>query len=160
MNMLMRLVFACLVAISTPVLADPPARIADLGWLEGSWEGEGIGGMPAIEVYSRAADGALIGHFRQLNADGSVMFYELITIAEVGGSLSYNVKHFNADLTGWEEKDVVRRFRLSATAPDRWEFSGLTYQRGGADSMSAFVTAHDKDGKEEMLEFRFRRMAR
>jgi hypothetical protein len=147
-------------ALAAPVSPNPPAKIADLGWLEGSWEGEGIGGAPAVEVYSRAADGKIVGHFRQLTAGGKVMFYELITIEEAGGSLSYNVKHFNADLTGWEEKGEVRRFPLSAVRPDRWEFSGLTYERTGRNAMTAQVVSKDSEGKEEYLQFRFRRKSR
>jgi hypothetical protein len=147
-------------ALAVPASANPPAKIADLAWLEGSWEGEGIGGAPAIEVYSKAADGSMVGHFRQMKADGKVMFYELITIEETGGSLSYNLKHFNADLTGWEEKGEVRRFALSARHQNRWEFSGLTYERTGRNAMTAEVVSKGKDGSEETLQFRFRRKSR
>jgi hypothetical protein len=147
-------------ALAAPVSSNPPAKIADLAWLEGSWEGEGIGGAPAIEVYSRAADGKMVGHFRQLTVGGKVMFYELITIEETGGSLSYNLKHFNADLTGWEEKGDVRRFPLAAVRPDRWEFSGLIYERTGRNAMTAQLVSKGADGKAETLQFRFRRKSR
>jgi hypothetical protein len=158
--MLRPMFVALLFALATPAFAGPPAKIADLAWLEGSWEGQGVGGAPAVEVYSRAADGAMIGHFRQLKADGKVMFYELITITETDGSLSYNVKHFNPDLTGWEEKSEVRCFALSATAPARWEFSGVTYERKGKNEMTATVVTKGLDGTAETLQFRFRRATR
>jgi Domain of unknown function (DUF6265) len=146
-----------LLTLTASATASPPSTISDLAWLEGSWEGQGIGGAPAIEVYSKAADGKMVGHFRQLTADGKVMFYELITIEETGGSLSYNLKHFGPDLTGWEEKSEVRRFALSAISAQRWEFSGMTYERTGPNSMIARVVAMDASGKAETLEFRFAR---
>jgi hypothetical protein len=133
------------------------ATNADLAWLEGAWEGEGIDGAPATEVYSRAAGGSMIGHFRQLQRDGSPMFYELITIGDVGGTITYSLKHFNPDLTGWEEKTEVRRFPLTAAKGDRWEFSGLVYERTGRNSMTVSVPITGNDGKTETLTFRFRR---
>jgi Domain of unknown function (DUF6265) len=158
--MLRHMMIALLLAFASPALAGSPTKISDLAWLEGSWEGRGIDGAPVVEVYSRAADGAMIGHFRQLKADGKAMFFELITIAESEGSLSYNVKHFNPDLTGWEEKNEVRRFPLSAKRQERWEFSGVTYERTGKNTMTASVVTNGPDGKAQTLAFRFRRASR
>src|SRR5262245_59168810 len=84
-------------------VASPPAQLADLGWLEGTWVGEGITG-PAREVYLAPMGGQMAGHFTQSRGDG-VFFYEIVTIVQVGHSLEYRLRHFNADLTGWEEKD-------------------------------------------------------
>lgn len=144
---------------SANAMDGPMASLADLGWLAGSWEGEGIEGAPALEAYASAAGGQMVGHFRQLNKDGSVMFYEIITIVEEGSSLAYRLKHFNADLTGWEEKDKVTAFPLTATGKDRWDFSGLVYERTGPDAMTATVRVTE-GGKEETLVFRFRRNGR
>ncbi|MBB3860561.1 hypothetical protein GGQ88_001827 [Novosphingobium hassiacum] len=138
-------------------MAAPAATLADLSWLQGSWEGEGIEGAPALEAYASAAGGQMVGHFRQLNKDGSVMFYELITIVEQGGSLAYRLKHFNADLTGWEAKDEVEAFPLTARGNGRWDFSGLVYERSGPDAMTASVVVNGAGGKQETLVFRFRR---
>ncbi len=151
-------VFAASALMSSPVLAaSPPASLADLSWLVGSWQGEGIEGAPALEAYAPAAGGQMVGHFRQLHKDGSVMFYELITIVESAGSLAYRLKHFNADLTGWEEKDKVVALPLTSAAKGRWDFSGLVYERSGPDAMTATVVVHDDGGKEQTLVFRFRR---
>ena len=54
----------------------PPARVEDLAWLQGAWEGPGISG-PATEVYSGPAGGQIVGHFRQLRGDG-IWFYEIM----------------------------------------------------------------------------------
>lgn len=155
----MKLLLSALAALLlTPITAHaaPPATLADVAWLEGSWEGEGIEGAPALEAYAPAAGGQMVGHFRQLNKDGTVMFYELITIVEEGGSLTYRLKHFNADLTGWEEKDKVTSFPLTERKGDRLDFSGLVYERTGKNTMTASVTVKE-GGKTETLTFRFRR---
>lgn len=155
---MIRHLVAFVAAILTPAsaMAAPPARLADISWLQGSWEGEGIDGAPALEAYTPAAGGQMVGHFRQLNKDGTVMFYELITIVEEGGSLAYRLKHFNADLTGWEEKDKVVSFPLTDRKGDRLDFSGLVYERTGKNTMTASVQVSE-GGRTETLVFRFRR---
>ena len=54
----------------------------------------------------------MMGSYR-LVKDDKVIFYELQTIVEQGSSLVFRLKHFNADLSGWEEKqaDAVQLFR-------------------------------------------------
>ncbi|MBA4353930.1 MAG: hypothetical protein C0409_04490 [Novosphingobium sp.] len=146
--------------VPATAMAAPAATLADLRWMTGSWEGEGIDGAPALEAYAPAAGGQMVGHFRQLKKDGSVMFYEIITIVEEGGSLAYRLKHFNADLTGWEEKDKVTIFPLAQAGKGRWDFSGLVYERTGPNAMTATVKVHGDGGKEETLVFRFRRKGR
>lgn len=152
----LKLAFTVMLLAPAPALAAPAATLADLAWLQGSWEGEGIAGAPALEAYSSPAGGQMVGHFRQMNADGTVMFYEIITIVEEGGSLAYRLKHFNPDLTGWEEKNEVKAFALTAKLADRFDFSGLVYERTGADTMTASVVVEEK-GKRETMVFRFRR---
>lgn len=157
MRKILTMMALCLCSqLPATAMAGPAAPLADLGWLTGSWEGEGIEGAPALEAYAPAAGGQMVGHFRQMNKDGSVMFYEIITIVEDAGSLAYRLKHFNADLTGWEEKDKVAVFPLTGAAKDRWDFSGLVYERTGPDAMTATVKVTE-GGKEETLVFRFRR---
>lgn len=143
-----------LMGLGSPLSAQ---KLADLGWLEGSWEGTGIDGAPATEVYSAAAGGQIVGHFRQLKPDGSVMFYELVTIDEKNGKLRYRLKHFNPDLTGWEAQAEVQEFIMTSATANRWSFSGLTYERTGRHQMTTSVISRMLDGSEEKLEFRFRR---
>lgn len=143
-----------LIGLGSPLSAQ---KLADLGWLEGSWEGPGIDGAPATEVYSGVAGGHIVGHFRQLKPDGSVMFYELVTIDEKDGQLRYRLKHFDRDLTGWETQAEVKEFILTSAIATQWIFSGLSYERTGRNRMTACVISRRPDGSEEKLEFRFRR---
>ncbi len=130
----------------------PPAKIEDLAWLEGRWIGEGLGGC-AEESLSPAVAREMMGKFRQLNADGSLRFYEFYTIAERDGSLLWRIKHFSPDLEGWEEKDKSTEFRLVAIEGDTAYFNGLTYARTGKNKLNAAVAI---DGK-GTAEFSFRR---
>ena len=133
-----------------------PARIADLAWLAGSWEGEGITG-PAREVYSAPIGGQMTGHFIQTRGEG-IWFFEIMSIAETNGSLEYRLKHFNADLTGWEQRDEVRRFPLVAVEDGVWYFDGLTIRRDGADGMIGAVRIDNADGTTREAVFRYRRV--
>jgi hypothetical protein len=137
--------------------ASAAARVADLAWIVGTWEGKGIDNGQATEVYSAAADGQLLGHFRQLKPDGSIHFYEIITIAEVGQSLEYRVKHFDADLSAWEEKGDVVRFPLIAVERNVWFFNGLTIRRDGQDAMAIVVRVGRTPARTSELVFRYGR---
>jgi hypothetical protein len=149
----------CALALTLPAHAQTQAKLSDLAWLSGTWEGEGVASAPAIEVYSPAAGGQMVGHFRQLNPDGSIMFYELITLGARDGVLTYSLKHFNPDLTGWEERNEVRHFPLTSSMNNQWQFGGIVYQRTGTNSMTV-VVATNKDKPSETLTFRFKRKRR
>ena len=162
MTVLARLLAALLALLPVPALAGPAATLADAAWLEGAWQGEGIGGAPAGEAWSAAAGGQMVGHFWQQTGDGGVMFYELITLAPDGaGSLVMRLKHFGPDLAGWEGQaaDEAEVFPLTAVTPGRLEFSGLAYTLQGDGSLLVSVVVGSADGSRETLEFRFRRVA-
>lgn len=134
----------------------PPARLADLAWLAGTWEGQGITG-PAREIYGNPMGGQIAGHFTQTRGDG-IWFYEIMTIVQVGDSLEYRLRHFNDDLTGWEERNEVRRFRLVAVDRDAWYFDDLTIRRDGPDGMVGAVRVRNRDGTSNEVVFRYRRV--
>ena len=132
----------------------PAAAVAELGWLAGSWVGEGIAGR-ARETYSPVIGNAIVGHFSQQRGD-DVWFYELLAIRQDGASLTYCLKHFNADLTGWEAQHEVQCFPLVARADDAYYFDGLTIRRVGRNGMIAGVRVADTHGTREHV-IRYRR---
>lgn len=140
---------------ASPGAAPPPAKLADLAWLAGEWSGDGFAG-PAREVYSPPMGGVIAGHFIQQKGAG-ILFFEIVTIAQKGDSLTYRLKHFNADLTGWEEKGVVQEFPLVAVENDSWYFDGLTIRRVGPDEMHGSVRIKPKDGPPSELTVKYRR---
>ncbi len=135
--------------------ASPPATITDMAWFAGHWTGEGLGGQ-VEEIWSPAQAGAMMGMFRLL-LDGKTAFYELMTLVEEGGSLVLRVKHFNPDLTGWEDKGESVDFALVAVDGDRCLFDGLTFHRLSDDALTIYVAIAAKDGAVREEAFRFRR---
>ncbi|PAX07577.1 DUF6265 family protein [Sphingomonas lenta] len=143
-----------------PGAPSPPATIDQLAWLEGAWTGDGLG-APATEVYSAPQAGQIAGHFVQTDPKGGVMFYELLQIAPRGRSLVYRLRHFNADLTGWEDAKPKKavEFPLVAIDGDAAYFDGLTLKRTGPDAMTATVRIGGEGGPKE-VSFRYRRVRR
>jgi hypothetical protein len=136
-----------------PGAASPPAKIADLAWLEGVWIGHGLGG-DTEESYSAPAGNAIVGTFRFVK-DGKVVFYEIVTIVEAGPSLTMRLKHFNADLTGWEEKDKSVEFKLVAIEGTTAYFDGLTIRRTGDRLESAVIISNTKTGAKHVEQFSY-----
>lgn len=140
------------VALEVRTLADgalsPPARVEDVAWLEGRWIGEGLGGCSEENMAPPVA-GQMMGMFRQTKADGSLWFYEFYTIAAKGPSIAIRIKHFNPDLSGWEEKDGFVEFPLVAIEERAVYFDGLTYALDGRNGLRAAV----KIGEDENGEF-------
>ena len=137
--------------------ASPPARLADLAWLEGRWVGEGLGGQ-AEETYSGPADGAMVGHFRSLRG-GKTFFYELMVLKEQAGSLVYRLKHFWPDGRAWEEKDAWVEFALVALEDRAAYFDGMTFERAADDAMDVHVRIEERaTGRSRVETFRYRRV--
>lgn len=138
-----------------PGAKSPPAKIDQLGWLAGSWRGEGLGG-PATEVYSLQA-GTIAGHFLQENEQGGPLFYELMQIVPHEGSLVYRLRHFGASLKGWEDiTGNAVEFPLIAIESDAVYFDGMTFRRTGPDEMTVWAKTSEQ-GKEKEMPFRYHR---
>src|SRR5436190_19333601 len=70
----------------------PPATLASVAWLQGHWEGEGLGGV-SEELWSPAAGGVMMGMYRLLK-DGKPTFYEFLMLVEENGTFAMKLKHF------------------------------------------------------------------
>lgn len=137
----------------SPDQKSPAATIADMEWYAGRWTGSGLGGLNE-EVWSPPRDGTMMGMYRMIK-DGKPVFYELLLITEENGSLAIKLKHFHADLRGWEERDASVRFPLVAKRDGRIYFDGMTFERIGADRVKVYLATEHKDGKvnEETFEY-------
>jgi hypothetical protein len=98
--------------------------INDYTWLVGSWEGDGFGGV-SHEIWEKPVNGTMMGMYRHINAEGELVFYEFLLLDETGMRL----KHFNPDLTSWEEKDDMTTFKMISYSADKIELEGLTFER-------------------------------
>jgi hypothetical protein len=145
-----------MIRLREPDRAGPPATIADLAWLEGSW----IGDMPQGPV-EHVILGSRAGHmpsFVRALAGNDVSFYEISVFAESAGSLVNRVKHFTPELAGWEAQGAFVERRLVKRDGDRFYFDGLTFARTGPDSFTVYFLPVVDGRERETLVIPFRRV--
>ena len=135
----------------------PTAAIEDVVWLIGRWEGEGLGGA-ILEQWMRTDATTMTAMFAAVGEDG-VTFYELVTLTEEAGTLIMRLKHFNADLTGWEEKDDTEVFPLVKLEGQTAYFDGLTYELDSSGRLNVHVVVGGADGTRSELGLTLRRVA-
>lgn len=133
----------------------PEATIDKMAWLSGNWVGEAFGGM-VEDIWSDPAGGAMMGMFRSVRA-GEIGFYEFITISEIENTLTIRLKHFNADLTGWEEKGEVQEFRLVKIEKNKFWFDGFTIEKKEKNSCTMYVAMERADGSFREMVFEYTR---
>ncbi|SHI60905.1 DUF6265 family protein [Pseudozobellia thermophila] len=133
----------------------PKAGLETISWMQGHWRGEAFGGITE-EIWSPPLGKSMMFSFK-LVADGGVGFYELGHIRELDDTLVYELKHFNADLKGWEEKDEVRRFQLVKVEGNRVYFEGFTFEKVSDDQVVIYALIGGEDGKEQEVAFNFKR---
>ena len=122
----------------------PQATLADMAWLAGQWVGPALGGE-AEEIWSPPKAGSMMGMYR-LVRDGKPVFYELQTLVEESGSLILRLKHFNPDLTGWEEKQKTVDFPLVGIGDGVVQFEGISFHREGDAKLTVYLAIEGKDG--------------
>ena len=86
----------------------------------------------------------MLGIYRHLTDEES-NFSEFIQLKEEDGTVKLRLKHFNPDLSGWEEKDDYVEFPLVAVETGRAEFKGLIYEQLDNGGMKVTLTLHDKE---------------
>ena len=132
----------------------PKATIEDVAWIAGYWRGEAMGGFTE-EIWSRPFGGSMTASFKHV-VNNKVNFYELETISEINGSLILKIKHFDATLVGWEEKDEYVEFKLVKLTDDTVYFDGLTFEKIADDEMNVWVVVDD-DGNRQEVKFNYKR---
>lgn len=132
----------------------PSIAISEMKWLAGQWLGEDMGGLTE-EVWSFPKGDAMMGVFRFIKNEKTV-FYELMTIRQEKNSLILRLKHFNPNLTGWEEKDKTFNFRFVAKKNGVFHFEGMTFKPEGKNKLTILLAIKGKDGNytEEIFTFK------
>lgn len=116
----------------------------ELSWLVGNWQGPGFGGI-CEEVWLPASAGSMVGTFK-MSVNGVVQFYELMVITVDSTGPTLRLKHFNSDMTGWEEKNEVVNFTFNSAKENELSVGATTYKRITIDSLDIFVDVGNKDG--------------
>jgi Domain of unknown function (DUF6265) len=133
-------------------IGSPAADLSATSWVAGHWRGKAFGGITE-EVWTSPLGGSMMGSFK-LVVDGKVNFYELITLSEVEGTLILKLKHFNANLTGWEEKDETVEFKLVKVTPNKVFFDHFTFEKISNDEINMYVVV-DNDGEKTEVKFNY-----
>lgn len=134
--------------------ASPAAKIADAAWIQGHWRGEAFGGITE-EIWSPPLGGSMMCAFK-LVVNEEVKFYELVTLLEENGSLILRLKHFHANLKGWETKEETVDFHLVKISENAIYFEGFTFERISEDQMDIYVMI-GSDGKTEETKFAYQK---
>ncbi|QHJ14026.1 hypothetical protein FX988_04308 (plasmid) [Paraglaciecola mesophila] len=100
--------------------------------------------------------GSMMGAFK-LVVEDQVQFYEIETISQVNDTLMFRLKHFNKDLTGWEEKDKTVDFKLVKVTDNKVYFNGLTLERINDNEINIYV-AIEQEGNTTEEKFNYKRV--
>ncbi|MFK7814244.1 MAG: DUF6265 family protein [Maribacter sp.] len=131
----------------------PKTALEEISWMEGHWKGEAFGGITE-EIWGPPLGGSMMFSFK-LVLDGEVNFYELGHIRQLDETLVFELKHFGADLKGWEEKDEVQSFKLIKAERNRMYFEGFTFEKISENEINIYGLIH-QDGKAEEVQFNYK----
>lgn len=135
----------------------PAAQLSEFSWMVGQWEGSGVSGNLAVESWLPPTGNTMVGTFVQTDAGGNIQFSEHMYLMEDDGTVVLRLKHFNADLTGWEERDDMTSFRLLSVEPCAAYFGGLTIRCEGDSGLLVAVRMRSSAGAVSELVFDFER---
>ncbi|MFD2588838.1 DUF6265 family protein [Croceitalea marina] len=131
------------------------AKITLVSWMEGHWKGMAFGGTTE-EIWSPASGGSMMFVFRQM-LDDKVNFYEVGHIRELNNSLIFELKHFDTNLHGWEEKDEVQQFRFIKADSNRVYFDGFTFENVSPEEMNIYGLIGNDDGTKSEIVFNYKK---
>lgn len=134
----------------------PPASLKSIEWLAGHWQGKAFGGITE-EIWTPPLGNSMMCAFK-LAIDDKIKFYEITTITEEDQTLILRLKHFHADLKGWEEKDVTQDFRLVKVTPTKIYFESFTIEKVSKNEVNMYVVI-GAEGNQEEEKFNYRRVA-
>lgn len=139
----------------TPGERSTPASLSEMSWLTGVWRGSGLG-ADNEEIWSAPRADVMIGMYRMIQ-DGVPVLFEFLMLRQIEGSLVLQLKHFDSQLHGWEERDQSMTFPFVAQRGARMYFSGVTFERVSGDDLIVYVAVKAADGSVHEMEFRYKR---
>lgn len=136
-------------------IGSPDANLTVISWLAGHWRGEAFGGITE-EVWTPPLGGSMMCAFK-LVSKNMISFYELETISEENNTLILKLKHFHANLKGWEQKDETVDFRLVKVTENKVYFDGFTIERISETEINEYVVIED-GGEQSEVKFNYRKV--
>lgn len=139
----------------TDGMISPSATLEDISWISGYWRGEAFGGITE-EIWSDPLGNSMMFSFK-LVVNEKVKFYELGGITQIGSTLLMQLKHFNDDFKGWEEKEETVDFKLVKIEKDKVYFDELTFEKISDSEINVYVVVSNKDGSSEEVKFNYKK---
>ena len=136
-------------------MTSPQASLKDVSWISGYWRGVAFGGI-AEEVWTDPLGNSMMFSFK-LVVDGKITFYELGGITEINNTLLMQLKHFNSDFKGWEEKNETVDFPLVKIEKNKVYFDQLTFEKISEEEINVYVVIENEDGSSEEVKFNYKR---
>ena len=130
-------------------------KLENIAWISGTWHGEAFGGTTE-EIWSKPSGGSMMASFKLIN-NGKVTFYEIEIIREVENSLLLQLKHFGADLKGWETKNETVDFPLKELTETKVVFEGMIFEKVSPNEMNIYVDIKDEEGTVETVTFNYKK---
>ena len=135
-----------MIGAATMFAAGPSAKISDLGWMTGHYEGL-LGQGSLEENWTEPKGGSIASLVRATGGDGSTSMIELIVVEEEAGSLMLRLQQWKPGLKPRTDEPLV--MRLVESAPNKIVFENtgtsgmkrLGYTKSGKDFTISIVTA-------------------
>jgi hypothetical protein len=109
-------------AAASSSFAGPPAKVADLAWMTGTWQ-SALGANTLEENWLHPSNGSMGSLVRMTGATG-VGMWEVITIEEKDGSLLMSIQQFGK---GFEARTpVAQKLELQEIDKQRVKFKAVT----------------------------------
>ncbi len=134
----------------------PKATLAEVSWIAGHWKGEAFGGITE-EIWSPPLGDSMMFTFRLL-VEEKVQFYEIGHIQQQGETLLLQLKHFNGNLEGWEEKEETVDFQLVKLEKNRVLFDDFTFEKINDNEINLYVLIDNEDGSKEEVKFNYKKV--
>ena len=127
--------------------------VHDLAWLEGSWQGVGLGGI-CQETWDKPTGDTMMGMFKLIK-EGKPVFYEFFVLLKKEDHIELRLKHFTPDFVAWESKDDFITFKLIKVEGHKALFGGLTFEKVGDNQLQVYLALKHEDGSvtEELFKF-------
>ena len=130
------------------VAAEPPVTIQELSFLTGRWSGT-VKGFEADEIWSKAANGSLMGVYREMK-DGKTTFFEFLTIEQEESGPVLRLRHFKPGMKALDNDPTS--FSLMSASQTKAVFEGgnklhpvrMTFERKSPDTLEILLE-HQRD---------------